>query len=37
MFEKYNDLITVDELCTILRIGKNKACELLLTKQIYSK
>jgi len=37
MFKKYNDIITVDESYAILRIGKNKAYELLLTKQIRSK
>ncbi len=34
MLEKYNDIITVEELREILRIGKNKAYELVLTRQI---
>lgn len=29
MFNEYNDMITVDELCEMLRIGRNKAYELL--------
>lgn len=29
MFNDYNDMITVDELCEMLRIGRNKAYELL--------
>ncbi len=29
MFNEYSDIITVDELCEMLRIGKNKAYELL--------
>lgn len=29
MFNEYSDVITVDELCEMLRIGKNKAYELL--------
>lgn len=29
MFKDYSDIITVDELCEILVIGKNKAYELL--------
>lgn len=29
MFNEYSDIITVDELCEMLRIGRNKAYELL--------
>ena len=29
MFEQYNDLITVEELCEMLSIGKNAAYKLL--------
>lgn len=29
MFNEYSDMITVDELCEMLRIGRNKAYELL--------
>lgn len=29
MFNDYSDIVTIDELCEMLRIGKNKAYELL--------
>ncbi len=29
MFDEYSDMITIDELCEMLRIGRNKAYELL--------
>lgn len=29
MFNEYSDIVTIDELCEMLRIGKNKAYELL--------
>ena len=29
MFNDYNDMVTVEELCEMLRIGRNKAYELL--------
>lgn len=29
MFNEYSDIVTIDELCKMLRIGKNKAYELL--------
>ena len=29
MFNEYSDVITIDELCEMLRIGRNKAYELL--------
>lgn len=29
MFEKYNDVLTVDETCTALNIGKNSLYKLL--------
>ena len=34
MFEDYNDMITVEELCFMLRIGRNKAYELLRSGRI---
>jgi len=35
MFENtYNDMISLDDLCEMLTIGKNTAYELLRTKQI---
>ncbi len=34
MLEQYDDVISVKELCEILRIGRNRAYELLQTKQI---
>ncbi|MBQ8171734.1 MAG: helix-turn-helix domain-containing protein [Oscillospiraceae bacterium] len=34
MFEDYNDMITVEELCYMLRIGRNKAYELLRSGRI---
>ena len=34
MFKEYNDVVTVQELCEMLRIGQNKAYELLSTNQI---
>ncbi len=29
MFNEYSDIVTVDELCEMLRIGRNKAYDLL--------
>lgn len=29
MFDEYSDMLTIDELCEMLRIGRNKAYELL--------
>lgn len=29
MFNEYSDIVTIDELCEMLRIGRNKAYELL--------
>ncbi len=29
MFNEYNDIVTIEELCYMLRIGRNKAYELL--------
>ncbi len=29
MFQEYSDVVTIDELCDMLKIGKNKAYELL--------
>lgn len=29
MFNDYSDIVTIDELCEMLRIGRNKAYELL--------
>uniref|UniRef100_UPI0006D2A0EB helix-turn-helix domain-containing protein n=1 Tax=Clostridium sp. NkU-1 TaxID=1095009 RepID=UPI0006D2A0EB len=34
MLEQYDDVISVKELCEILRIGRNRAYELLQTDQI---
>ena len=34
MFESYNEMVTIEELCTMLRIGKNKAYNLLRTGKI---
>lgn len=34
MFNQYNDLLNVEELCDILGIGKNVAYEILNTRQI---
>lgn len=34
MFNDYDDLLTIEELCAILLIGKNAAYTLLKTKQI---
>lgn len=34
MFNDYEDLLTIEELCSILSIGKNSAYHLLQRKQI---
>lgn len=34
MLNQYEDIITVEELCEILKIGKNRVYELLQTNQI---
>lgn len=34
MFNEYSDVITIDERCEMLRIGRNKAYELLGTGKI---
>jgi excisionase family DNA binding protein len=34
MFEQYNDLVTVEELCEMLSIGKNAAYKLLSSGQL---
>ena len=34
MFEQYNDLVTVEELCEMLFIGKNAAYKLLASGQL---
>lgn len=34
MLQQYDDVISVKELCEILRIGRNRAYELLQTNQI---
>lgn len=36
MLNKYNDILTVEELCEVLRIGKNTAYHLLKTGTIKS-
>lgn len=37
MFEKYPDIVGVDDVCDMLKIGKNKTYDLLRTNQIISK
>lgn len=37
MFNEYEDVITIEELCEMLRIGKNTAYYLVKTKQIKGK
>jgi excisionase family DNA binding protein len=36
MLNKYNDVLTVEELCEVLRIGKNTAYRLLKSNEINS-
>ncbi len=36
MFSQYSDIVTIDELCEMLRIGKNKAYQLLRNGRISS-
>jgi len=36
MFSQYSDMVTIDELCEMLRIGKNKAYQLLRSGRISS-
>lgn len=36
MLNKYNDVLTVEELCEVLRIGKNTAYKLLKSGKIKS-
>ena len=36
MLNKYKDILTVDELCEVLKIGKNTAYSLLKTGEIKS-
>ena len=36
MLNKYNDILTVEELCEVLRIGKNTAYKLLKNGEIKS-
>ena len=36
MFNSYDDLITIDDLCDMLAIGKNTAYNLLNTNQIHA-
>ncbi len=36
MFSQYSDIVTIDELCEMLRIGKNKAYQLLRSGRISS-
>lgn len=35
MLNKYKDILTVDELCEVLKIGKNTAYSLLKTGEIH--
>ena len=37
MFEQYNDVVTVKELCQMLKIGRNTAYLLITEKKIESK
>ena len=37
MFNEYNDVMTVDEVCEALRIGRNTAYKLLQNGEIYSR
>ena len=37
LFEKYNDILTIPELAAYLRIGRNKAYELVNTRKIKGK
>ncbi len=34
MFNEYSDIVTVEELCEMLRIGRNKAYDLLRSGEI---
>jgi len=36
MFDNYSDVVTVNELCEMLKIGKNTAYDLIHTRQIES-
>ena len=36
MLEKYNDVVSIDEMCKILKIGRNTAYKLLQSNQIKS-
>ncbi len=36
MFNEYSDIVTVDEVCEMLRIGRNKAYDLLRSGEIKS-
>ena len=37
MFKEYGDVVTVDELCEMLNVGKNRAYDLLSSGEIKSK
>ena len=37
MLEEYQDVLTVDDLCTILRVGRNSAYKMLQTSKIPSR
>lgn len=34
MLEQYGDILTIEELCKILKVGRNRVYELLETKRI---
>ncbi len=36
MFSQYSDIVTIDELCEMLRIGRNKAYQLLRSGRVSS-
>lgn len=37
MFKEYGDVVTVDDLCEMLNVGKNRAYDLLSSGEIKSK
>ena len=36
LFKAFDDIVSVEELCKMLHIGRNKACELLRSRKIKS-
>jgi hypothetical protein len=37
MFERYGDIVSFSDMCTMLRIGRNSAYKLLSTNQIQAR